>query len=127
MPDCNGLTSEEPDGALRRQNTSTAESSIRFLSAGWRLTRHDVRAYAQNAGGALFDVDQLMKDDPSLNMIEKEIDVGRFACIIAGGRAEETKVVDAERPQVGLTPPQSGNGCVAVHDSLLAQRQGARY
>jgi hypothetical protein len=50
--------------------------------------RHDVGASAEYAGGALFKVDQLVKTDWSLLVIEKEIDVGVFPGLIAGGRTE---------------------------------------
>ena len=50
--------------------------------------RHDAGAFAEYGRSAFFNVDQLVKTDPSLLVIEEEIGVWIFPCLIPGGRAE---------------------------------------
>jgi hypothetical protein len=83
---------------------------------------HDVGFAPKDARRSLLHIDQLIKPDRTKWVIEKKINIGIFARIVARGRAEQEQPLDAEPLQLSFVLPQSGYGDVALHAVMIAQQ-----
>ena len=87
------------------------------------IAGHDVRLAAKDFRCPLFDVHQPEQTERPLLVVEEQIDVGIIPRLIAGGRAEQVKMLDPKLSQFGFVPLQRGDGFVALHGSVIPQHQ----
>jgi hypothetical protein len=66
---------------------------------------HDVGFAPKDARRSLLHIDQLIKPDRTKWVIEKKINIGIFARIVARGRAEQEQPLDAEPLQLSFVLP----------------------
>ena len=83
------------------------------------IAGHDVRLAAKDFRCPLFDVHQPEQTERTLLVVEEQIDVRIIPRLIAGGRAEQVKMLDTEPPQLGLVLLQPGDDILALHGRYL--------
>lgn len=54
---------------------------------------------------AVLDVHELKEPERAFGVIEKKIDIGIGAALVAGRRTEQIQMLYAKPPQFGLAPP----------------------